>query len=213
LASYPGKVHTDGVAAVIELIEKSSQPMTIIAVGPLETMAALVERRPDLLAKVSLVGMHGSVRMGYGGKAVPSAEWNVRANAAAAQKVLSAPWRRIAITPLDTCGLVKLVGDQFTAMKARHDPLVKAVLENYRIWARKERLDQLTASSTLFDTVAVYLARPDAERLLELETLPIAVTSDGFTKIDPAGKSMSVATKWKDLDAFHDLLVKTLLSP
>ena len=210
LSSYPGKVHKDGVGAVIEVIEKSPQPVTIIAIGPLDTLAAVVQRRPDIAAKASFVGMHGSVRVGYGGKA-PAAEWNVKANSAAAKAVLTAPWRHIAITPLDTCGLVKLVGERFAAIKGSHDPLAQAVLENYRIWSRKDKLDQLTVSSVLFDTVAVYLARPDAKNLLEFETLSIAVTSDGFTKIDPAGKSMSVATRWKDLDAFHDLLVKTLL--
>jgi inosine-uridine nucleoside N-ribohydrolase len=213
LSTYPGKVHKDGVGAVIDVIEKSSQPVTIIAIGPLDTLAALVQRRPDLVSKVSFAGMHGSVRVGYGGSKKTSAEWNVKANSAAAKAVLSAPWRHIAITPLDTCGLVKLSGERFAAMKASHDPLAQAVLENYRIWARKDKLDQLTVSTVLFDCVAVYLARPDAQTLLELETLSIAVTPDGFTKIDPAGKSMSVASQWKDLDAFDDLLVKILLGP
>ena len=105
LSDYPGKVHQDGVGAIIDLIERSRQPVTVIAIGPLHTLAAALDRRPAIAGKASLVGMHGSVRKGYGGKA-PSAEYNVANNVPAARKVLSAPWRQIAITPLDTCGLV-----------------------------------------------------------------------------------------------------------
>ena len=97
-------------------------------------------------------------------------------------------------------------------MKNFRDPVVKALLENYRIWSKKRRVEDLQASSVLFDTVAVYLAYPADQPLLELESLPIVVTNDGMTRIDPAGRKMSVATKWKDLDGYRDLLVRTLKS-
>jgi hypothetical protein len=45
-----------------------------------------------------------------------------------------------------------------------------------------------------------------------LEPLAINVTSEGMTIIDPAGAKMSVATAWKDLDAYEDFLLKLLLS-
>ena len=61
--------------------------------------------------------------------------------------------------------------------------------------------------------MAVYLANPGDKPLLNLEMLPISVTDDGITRIDPRGKKMWVATSWKDLDGFRDLLVKTLTGP
>ena len=79
---------------------------------------------------------------------------------AAAQKVLSAPWKKITITPLDTCGLVTLSGERFQKLVKSDDPLVKAVLENYRIWAKKGRVSELQSSSILYDTAAIYLAYP-----------------------------------------------------
>jgi inosine-uridine nucleoside N-ribohydrolase len=212
LADYPGKVHQDGVAAVIEAIERSPQPMTVISVGPLHTMAGVLARRPAVAGKAVFVGMHGSVRKGYGGGAV-SAEYNVKVNAPAARKVLAAPWRDTLITPLDTCGLVTLSGERFAGLKQSSDPVVKALLENYRIWAKKDSLDQLQASSVLFDTAAIYLAYPGDRPLMRLESLSIAVTDDGFTRIDPKGRTMRVATSWTDLDAYRDLLVKILTTP
>ena len=155
--------------------------------------------------------MQGSVFKGYGGGPV-SAEYNVKDNVAAAQKVLSAPWKQITITPLDTCGLVTLSGQRFQKLLESDDPLVKALLENYRIWAKKEQVGDLKASSVLFDTVAVYLAYRDRP-LVKLQPLSIAVTPEGFTKVDPQGTKMSVATDWIDRDGYCDLLVKTLTQP
>jgi len=211
LSQYPGNVHQDGVAAAIKVIEKSPEPITIIAVGPLHTVAAVLERSPGAATRASFVGMHGSVRKGYGGGKV-SAEYNVKANVPAARRVLSAPWRSIAITPLDTCGLVTLAGERFATLKQSKDPVVQALLENYRLWARKRGLHELQASSVLFDTAAIYLAYPTGQPLMQLETLPIAVTDDGLTRIDPAGRKMRVATAWQSLDGFRDLLVTTLTS-
>ncbi len=212
LADYPGRVHQDGVGAVIETISASPQPVTVISVGPLHTMAAVLDRAPQIAAKAMFVGMHGSVRKGYNGGAV-SPEYNVAVNPSASRKVLSAPWRRITITPLDTCGLVTLSGPRFETLKRSRDRGVQTLLENYRIWAKKASVDQLQASSVLFDTVAIYLASPGAKPLLTLETLPIAVTNDGFTRIDPQGTPMTVATAWKNLDGYRDLLVGTLAGP
>ncbi len=211
LSDYAGKIHDDGAGALIDVVERSPRPVSIIAIGPLHTLAKALERRPGLAAKAAFVGMHGSIRKGYGNSKKPAAEYNVKANVPAAQKVFSAPWRHITITPLDTCGLVDLSGDRFQTLKRSSDPLVRAVLENYRIWAGKKSIDELRATSTLFDPVAVYLALPGPRSLVTMEVLPIAVTPDGFTRIASSGAKMSVATAWEDLDGFRDLLVARLL--
>ena len=213
LPDYPGKVYQDGAGAVIDVINRSPQPVTVICVGPLHTMAKVLEREPQIATKASFAGMHGSVRKGYGGGSKIDAEYNVKANAPAAQKVLSAPWRQITITPVDTCARVDVSGQRFQTLKASRAPLMQALLENYRMWAGKKSVAELQASSTLFDTVAVYLANPGDKPLIGFEKLPITVTKDGFTRIDPKGKMMLVATSWKDLDGFRDLLVKTLTGP
>lgn len=213
LSDYPGKIHEDGAAAVIDVIQKSTRPVTVISIGPLHTMAEVLKRQPDLAGRALFAGMYGSVRVGYDGAKKPAPEWNVKANPPACQRVLSAAWRQATITPLDTCGLVRLSGQRFQSLVASRDPLVQALLENYRVWSKKKSVAELKASSVLFDTVAVYLADPAPRTLVQLETLPIRVTDNGMTLIDPAGKKLIVASAWKDLDAYYDLLVKTLLSP
>jgi hypothetical protein len=93
--------------------------------------------------------------------------------------------------------------------------MARAIIENYRIWSVARQNNQKNAevwknrSSTLFDTVAVYLAL--SQDLVTMETLPIRVSDDGYTRIDPkGGRRMQVATAWKDMGAFEDFLVRRL---
>jgi inosine-uridine nucleoside N-ribohydrolase len=209
LKSYAGKVHEDGVQALIDEINKSTETITLISIGPSTTVAEALKRDPGIAAKAVFVGMQGSVRKGYNGGAV-SPEWNVKANIPASQKVLLAPWKRAVITPLDTCGLVRLTGDQFKTVRDSQDVLAKILIENYRMWAKKKTIEELKESSVLFDTVAVYLAYPGIRELVTMEELMIGVTDKGITQIDPAGVKMHVATDWKDLPEYRSLLVKIL---
>jgi inosine-uridine nucleoside N-ribohydrolase len=197
---------------MIDVIMASSRPVTLICIGPMPNTAAALAREPRIVQRTRFVGMDGSVRLGYGGVKTPCAEWNVRANVAAAQKGLSANWD-ITLTPLDTCGLVNLDGARYERILRARDPVAETIVENYRLWskANKTEAGTLHHSSTLFDPVAVYLAF--SRRFCRMERLGIRVTNDGFTVIDDHAKHMNVATEWKDLDGFRDLLVNRLCGP
>ena len=213
LSSYPGTVHEDGIGALIDTIMNSAEPMTLICTGPVPNIAAALEREPEITKNSRFVGMHGSVRKGYGGKEEVSAEWNVRAVPEACRKVFTADWE-VTITPLDTCGVVNLKGDKYRQVYECKDPLAQALIENYRVWlkAHQKRSDDAIErrSTTLFDTVAVYLAF--SEELVVMEELGIRVTDDGHTVIDEDAKKIRCAMEWKDLLAFEDLLVERLIS-
>jgi inosine-uridine nucleoside N-ribohydrolase len=209
LAGYAGKVRKDGARAVLEEIRNSPRPVTLIDIGPSTTVAEALRLDPTIAPKTSFVGMQGSVRKGYdGGAAGP--EWNVKADVPAARATLLAPWRRTIITPLDTCGLVRLGGETFRTVRGNPDPLVRALMENYRLWAKKGSLEELAESSVLFDTVAVYLAFPGPKPLLSMEDLALSVADDGMTRIDPSGARMSVATSWTDLGEYGRMLARRL---
>ena len=224
LSSYPGTIYQDGVQAIIDTIMKCPKPIKLIATGPLPNIAAALEREPRIADKAEFVGMHGSIRRGYDGKATPSAEYNVRAFAKDAQKVFTAPWK-MTITPLDTCGIVQLKAEKYQKILQRNSTLTCALIENYRAWYEKgirsrdkdlseaevnKRVDEKvnSSSTTLFDTVGIYLAM--STELVKMEKLPIKVTDDGYTKIDDQAKVINCATEWKDLGAFEDFLVERL---
>jgi inosine-uridine nucleoside N-ribohydrolase len=146
------------------------------------------------------------------------------ADAKACRKVFTAAWP-ITITPLDTCGLVHLRGDKYQKVLRRNSAVTSNLIQNYRAWqadglkgerkgidaANLARLvnNQLnSASSTLFDTVAVYLAINTD--LVRMEQLPVEVTDDGYTKIVEGAKVIHCAVEWKSLDGFEDFLVERL---
>jgi inosine-uridine nucleoside N-ribohydrolase len=212
LARYPGKVHKDGLSAMLKLIRESPRPITLLCIGPMPNIKKALEREPKIVERVRFVGMQGSVRKGYDGNPRPDAEYNVKADVLAAQRAMSAAWP-MTITPLDTCGLVRLRGAKYRKVADSADPLARAVIENYRLWRKagnSQDAGEIRESSILFDTAAVYLAF--ADKLLNKEPLKIRVTDDGFTRIDPRGTIIQCATSWKDLAAFEDLLVARLTS-
>ncbi len=211
LATYPGTVHADGAAAIAETIRAADRPVTVVATGPLPTVAEALRRDPTLTARSRFVGMHGSIRQGYGGSLTPCAESNVKNFTADCQYVFAADWPKT-ITPLDTCGHVVLDGEPYQRIRNADDPLLRALRTNNDLFARHVRwttYDPTERSSTLFDTVAVYLAF--SEDLVEIEQLPLVVTDDGYTRLDDAGTPVRCATAWRDLDAFKHLLAERLL--
>jgi inosine-uridine nucleoside N-ribohydrolase len=209
LKSYPGKVYTDGVQAIIDTIMQSKEPVTLICIGPLPNIARALEREPEIAKRARFAGMYGSVRLGYDGNKTPAPEWNVKANPKACEKVFTAPWE-MTITPLDTCGLVNLDGDRYRKVRDSKETIAAAVIENYRIWSKRNDNAE-RRSSTLFDCVAVYLAV--SQDLCKMERLGLRVTDQGLTVIDDKAKQINTATGWKSLDGFRDFLVNRLTAP
>jgi inosine-uridine nucleoside N-ribohydrolase len=211
LSSYRGTIYKDGVQALIDTIMTSPEPITVIAVGPLPNIAEALMREPRIAGKARFIGMQGSIRLGYEGKATPDAEWNARLYPEATRKVFTAAWE-VAITPLDTCGIVRLSGKKYQKVFRSKSPLARALMENYRAWAKAQKAGEGNidkGSTTLYDTVAIYLAI--SNELVEMERLGIRVTDDGSTVIDNNAKKINCATKWRDLGAFEDFLVKRLV--
>lgn len=222
LSSYPGTIHEDGVQALIDTIMNSPERITVIAVGPLPNIGEALKREPAIAEKADFIGMHGSVFVGYGGKDKPDAEYNVRADVEAAKRTFTAAWP-ITITPLDTCGLVHLVGDRYQKLLERDSVIVNNLMENYRIWYRnrlqKKNADRVkvdrmvdeklgSSSTTLFDTVAIYLAIE--QDLVKMKRLPIRITDEGHTRVEERAKPVDCAIAWKDLGAYEDWLLERL---
>jgi inosine-uridine nucleoside N-ribohydrolase len=212
LESYPGKVYPDGARALVDIIMTSDEPVTLIAIGPLPNIAAALEIEPRIAEKACFVGMHGSVRRGYGGSRNVSAEYNVKEDVRSCRRVFGAPWP-ITITPLDTCGLIDLRGELYGRVRDATAPIPKAIIENYRVWCRHHPTLQTRdmaadRSSTLFDTVAVLLAL--GGKWLKVEELGIRVTEDGFTVSNDRGPRLRVATEWLEIDAFRRFLANRL---
>jgi inosine-uridine nucleoside N-ribohydrolase len=219
LSRYPGRVHHDGVQAIIDTIMSASEPVTLICIGPVPNIAEALRREPRIAERTRFVGMHGSfhwhitTNLSLGMEPSPRAEWNVVCDAPAAQAVFSAPWLDATITPLDTCARVVLDGALYQQVRDTTDPLMGAVIENYRLWGKTHTrgCDPETHSSVLFDCVAIHLAH--TTRWLKMSPMGVRVDADGFTREDPAARPFKVALEWENYGAFAEDLVKRLLSP
>ena len=216
LNRYPGTIHSNGVQAIIETIMASPEPMTLISIGPLSNVAEALRREPRIAGRTRFVGMHGSVNWSITANLalalIPGAcaEWNVVSDVQAAQAVFAAPWLEATITPLDTCGRVVLDGAQYRQLLGSTDPLMKAVLENYRLWAQTHggHCNAESHSSVLFDCVAVHLAH--TTRWLKMRRLGMRVDDEGYTRKDAAARPFNVALEWDDYEAYANDLVRRL---
>jgi inosine-uridine nucleoside N-ribohydrolase len=215
LSQYPGKILADGVGALTDAIRSSPEPVTVVSIGPVHTLALALARDPRLAARCRLVGMYGSFDRGYDG-GPPAAETNVQVNPAGLCAVLAAPWRDILLTPLDTCGQASLAGPRYHALWSdTGDPLVRAIIESYCLFAPNQTWMKCdffaTRSTTLFDCVAVYLAYSEAK--VETETVRFEITPEGRTRRAAEGPFRArVALRWKDLDGFEAQLADRLLA-
>ena len=211
LDGHPGGVH-DGVTAMVEAIEGATTEVTVIALGPLTTVAAALQRRPEIAHRARLVGMHGSLRVGYRGEPGPVPEYNVATDVDAARRVFAAPWE-CTLTPLDTCGSAVLRGEGYRRVLAGgdHDRLLAAVLAQHRTWLDAVGLPELydQATTPLYDTVAVHLAYD--ESLVDIEPVGVSIDDDGTMRPSDDGPTLRLATSWRDRNGFLEHLAGRLV--
>ncbi len=206
LDGYKGKVHEDGVQAIIDLLRAAKEKITLCVIGPQTNIAEALKRDPAIAQKARIVSMAGSVHIGYDGKPKRDPEYNVVADIPAARAVFAAPWD-ITIAPLDTCGLIRLKGDNYLKVAGAATPSANVVIENYTKWTLRKHFAE-NESSVLFDTEAVYLMYDEA--LVDMETVKLSVDDKGATVPDEKGRPVRCALRWKDQAAYEALLIKTL---
>lgn len=221
-----GQVHEDGVGGLLDLVRQTAEPVTVLAIGPLDNIVECLRRDPTFASRCYFVSMLGSVYKGYDGDPNPIVEFNVRKNPLACREVLAAPWLSKTIAPLDTAGLLQLTGAPLTRLLASTAPLARAVVSANNAWLdgmseeRRHRIaigELSETTSTLFDSVAVHLCRGSLSRMeLKVEPLRIDVTDEGMTvpTEDPSAPLVHVATdwNWKDFDSFCEDFVNLLTS-
>lgn len=202
LSDYPGKVHQDGIQAMIDIIMAADDRVTIIAIGPMTNLAMALQREPRIAEKAQVIAVMGSIRRGMFNAPHPQREYNIAVDIKAAQQVLAAPWP-VTIAPWDTTGAIQLTGENYEQVRESGRKIAETVIDNYRVWLKPAQIGLLEQESTvLFDTLAIYLAtvrhnqREDA--LVKYEVLPLRITSNGMTVIDPNGRQVLAVTEWND---------------
>lgn len=166
-----------GVEFMRREIEKRPGEVTLIAVGELTNVAALLDSSPGIAKKIRAISlMGGSIYRGYAPESKPEPEWNIRSNAEAARKVFTSGVPLL-VAPLDSTADLKLTPEMrveiFVSGTRANDAL--AALD--QIWRYTNHWEG--DLPTLFDVLAVELVNP--RRPYDLTKLHIRVTPEGAT--------------------------------
>lgn len=169
---------------------------TVVAIGPLTNLAALLQKDPAISKKISqIVMMGGSIYHGYGDDPTPVAEYNIAADPAAAQKVFSSGIR-ILMVPLDVTAMLQLHLTDRHRVFTHLSPVTDALAILYNLWNQR--------TPTLFDPMAVAtLIDPD---LCETKPLDVEVDANGFTHVvdnQPPNATVALHTDPKKFFDFY----------
>lgn len=206
LAQYGGPILEDGVQALVETINESPEPVTLLIIGPATNIAAALRRDPSIAEKARVVAMAGCVYRAHADSRTPIPEYNVVCDIEGFRAVLAAVWD-VTLTPLDGCGDLVLRGVRYARIQQSDAPLARVVMENYSAWTHREYWPA-NESSILFDTVAVYLAM--STEFCEVRDLKLSVDAEGYTVPDENGRTVHCQLGWKNRDAFEERLVRGL---
>ena len=170
--------------------------ITIIAIGELTNVAALLKTDPSMAKKIKLICMMGgSIARGYGPDSKPEAEWNIKSNPEAAQSVFSSGVPLL-VAPLDVTAMLQLDAAERRRVFTHLTPLTNALTILYHLWGNE--------TPTLFDPMAVaMLIDPN---ICETQQLAIEVDAQGFTRVvkgKPANATVGMHTDPKKFFEFY----------
>jgi purine nucleosidase len=194
----PSLHESGGVEFLRREIEKRPGQVTIIAVGELTNIAALLESAPGIASKIRAISlMGGSIYRGYASGAKPEPEWNIKSNAAAAQTVFSSGVPLL-IAPLDSTADLKLTPAMRVDLFRRGVPFTDALAALNSIWRHTNHWGGV--DPTLFDVLAVELVAP--RKAYALEALRVEVMDDGLTRPVTGGQPNAQVAVKVDAPAF-----------
>ena len=159
-------------------IEARPGALTIVAVGELTNVAALLTSSPGIAGKIKRIAlMGGAVRRGGQPGSTPQPEWNIKSNAAAARTVFTSGVPLI-VGPLDATADLKLTPEHRVRLFTRGTPLTDALAALDYLWQNTNTWKG--ATPILFDLLPIVaLYQPDIARF---ESLHVVVEADGLTR-------------------------------
>jgi len=195
-----------GVEFMRRAINANPGAITIIAVGELTNVAALLESEPGIGKKIRAISlMGGSIYRGYAAGSKPEPEWNIKSNAAAARTVFTSGVPLL-VAPLDSTADLKLTPEMRVQVFARGIPLNDALASLDQMWRYTNHWKG--DMPTLFDVLAVELVSP--LKPYKLKPLRIEVDADGLTRPIEGGKPNSRVALDVDVAAFMNEFVERL---
>jgi len=203
---YARTSHPSAVDFILEQIRRFPSQITLIAIGPLMNVGALIDKDPQTFLKLKrVVMMGGSIECGYGDlwfctARGPDAEWNIINDIPSAKKLFLSGVP-LYLMPLDSTQL-KLDEVKRAFLFRQGTPLTDSLTLLYHEWGQQ--------TPTLFDPVTVaYILNSN---ICPVQPMHIRVDDKGFTRAEPGTPNAQVCMH-SDADAFFRLQIGRLVAP
>ncbi len=203
-------LHTEGgVEFMRRQINARPGEITLIAVGELTNIAALLDSEPGIGKKIRAISlMGGAIYRGYAPGSKPEPEWNIKSNAAAARTVFTSGVPLL-VAPLDSTADLKLTPEMRVQLFSRGLPLTDALAALNSIWRHTNHWKG--EDPTLFDVLAVELVAPRTP--YKLTALSVEVAADGLTGLKTGGKPNAQVALVVDVPTFMKDFVMRIRLP
>jgi inosine-uridine nucleoside N-ribohydrolase len=180
--------HPAAVDFILDQVRKNPHEITLVCIGPLVNVGAMLDRDAQTFRKLKrVVIMGGSVDRGYGdpyaAAAPPEPEWNIKNDVASAQN-LFASGVPLYVMPLDSTQL-KLDEVKREFLFRQGTPLTDALTILYHQWGQQ--------TPTLFDPMTI--AFIDNPNLCPVQPMNIVVDEKGMTRRGPGAPNAQVCLK------------------
>jgi purine nucleosidase len=186
-------LHLDGAVPYLRsVIHGRPGEITIVAIGELTNIAALLRGDPSIKGEIRQIAlMGGSVARGYDPGSPPQPEWNIRSNIPAAKEVFDSGIPLI-VAPLDVTMMLKLDPAGRQRVFGQSTPVTEGLAALYHLWGRE--------TPTLFDPMAVAMLVDPA--ICRSERCALTVDQTGMTVVMPGRPANAVVGLEVDPAAF-----------
>ncbi len=192
----PSLLKEPAVELMKSTIDRERGRIVLMAIGPLTNVAALLRQYPGEKKKIrEIVLMGGSIARGYYPGSGPTPEYNIAADAPAAQVVFQSGIP-ILMAPLDVTARLQLDQAHQQLIYAKGTPLTDALQALYKLWGQP--------TPTLHDPMAISLFLDP--QLCTTQHLAIQVDDKGMTRVEkgkPANATVAVETDPARFIAFY----------
>jgi purine nucleosidase len=193
--------HAEAVPFIIDQISRYPGQITLVCIGPLVNVGALIDKDSATFRKLKrVVLMGGSIDRGYGDLGYskphgPDAEWNIKNDPRSAQKLL-ASGVPVFIMPLDSTQL-KLDEYKRAVLFDAGTPLTDALTLLYHEWGQQ--------TPTLYDPMTIaFVVNP---QLCPVKPMRVRVDDEGFTRREAGAPNAQVCLD-SDSDAFFRFYIR-----
>jgi len=221
LSKYSGVIHLDGIAAMVDVIQKSPTPVVILEISPSPNIQHALKLDPTIVKKSKIFGMGGSFFIGYNGYPPPVAEYNIVDHIPGAKALFEAKWLSYDNVPLDVSSWSQFSGENFKKLLRSKKLITQTLMDNNKYWFdncawafNRSGLvppNPLLGTSSLHDLVsAVMITNYSYWRMEQYYT---KVNDTGFTLVSKehnGGQKINHAIFWKDLYGWIDHVVNVL---